>query len=169
VSNELVSQPVPVSSTPQNLHVQVVLQKAQDELRQLISERVAVTRRIGSVKQTIVGLVKLCGDEVLPDELRAGVSFYTRGVGITDSCRRVLIEASQPLNSREVCEIVQKTAPGVLATHKDPVATVTTVLCRLAAYGEILAIAAEDGQRVWQWSAENEQKPVLWKSPQATE
>ncbi len=38
-----------------------VMRTAEHELRQLIEERAEITKRIGSIKQTIVGLAKLFG------------------------------------------------------------------------------------------------------------
>jgi hypothetical protein len=138
-----------------NSHVEAILQKAHEELCDLLRQRLEVTRRIGSVKQTIVGLIKLFGDGVVADELRVEHRVYRRGEGVTDSCRRVLMEASEPMSSRRVCDLIQQTAPGVLANHKDPLATVNTVLGRLVQYGEARAVTSEQGHRVWQWSAEN--------------
>lgn len=48
-----------------NRHVQDVIRRAEHELRQLIEERAEVTKRIGTVKQTIVGLANLFGDGIL--------------------------------------------------------------------------------------------------------
>lgn len=42
-----------------------VIQQAERELGQLIEERAEVTKRIGTVKQTIVGLANLFGDGIL--------------------------------------------------------------------------------------------------------
>ncbi len=50
-------------------HVQEVVRQAHDELRQLLQQRAEVMRRIGTVKQTIVGLANLFGDSVLSEEL----------------------------------------------------------------------------------------------------
>src|SRR5437588_12206946 len=110
-------------------HVQEVLKAAQEELRQLLKQRAEVMKRIGTVKQTIVGLANLFGDEMLTDELLELVDRKSSGrqPGFTKACRMVLVEANQPLGAREVCEQIQQRIPPVLLRHKDPLASVTTV------------------------------------------
>jgi hypothetical protein len=41
--------------------------------------------------------------------------------------------------------------PPILARHKDPLASVTTVLNRLVEYGEARTLVRENGRRAWQW------------------
>src|ERR1700733_3735125 len=48
-------------------HVQEVVRAAHEELRQLMRQRADVMKRIGTVKQTIVGLAHLFGDDVLSE------------------------------------------------------------------------------------------------------
>ncbi len=49
----------------------------------------------------------------------------------------------------------------MLARHKDPMASVTTVLNRLVAYGEAKAVTVENGRRAWQWVADSESDVTL--------
>jgi hypothetical protein len=42
----------------------------------------------------------------------------------------------------------------VLLRHKDPLASVTTVLNRLVEYGEALSLVRDNGRRAWQWVAD---------------
>jgi hypothetical protein len=42
----------------------------------------------------------------------------------------------------------------VLLRHKDPLASVTTVLNRLVEYGEARTVVRENGRRAWQWVAD---------------
>ena len=81
-------------------HVQEVVRAAHDELRQLIRQRAEIMKRIGTVKQTIVGLANLFGDDVLSDELLELVDRKTNGrqPGFTKACRMVLMESSKPLD-----------------------------------------------------------------------
>jgi len=74
-----------------------------------------------------------------------------RQPGFTKACRMVLMEAGRPLAVREVCEQIQQRLPAVLLRHKDPLASVTTVLNRLVEYGEALSVVRENGRRAWQW------------------
>ena len=87
---------LPGSSDP---HVQEVVKAAHEELRLLMRQRADVMKRIGTVKQTIVGLANLFGDEVLSEELLELVDRKSGGrqPGFTKACRMVLMEAARPL------------------------------------------------------------------------
>ena len=137
-------------------HVQQVVKAAHDELRQLMRQRAEVMKRIGTVKQTIVGLANLFGDHVLNEELLELVDRKSSGrqPGFTKACRMVLMEAARPMGAREVCEQIQQRIPPVLLRHKDPLASVTTVLNRLVEYGEAKAVVKENGRRAWEWVAD---------------
>lgn len=139
-----------------DFHVQEVVKAAHEELRQLMRQRAEIMKRIGTVKQTIVGLANLFGDDVLNDELLELVDRKSGGrqPGFTKACRMVLMEAEHPLGAREVCEQLQHRMPPVLTRHKDPLASVTTVLNRLVDYGEARTVVKENGRRAWQWVAD---------------
>jgi chorismate mutase len=152
------SQPFAIRTGPGtgNGHVQEVVRQAHEELRQLLQQRAEVMRRIGTIKQTIAGLANLFGDEVLSDELLEMVDRKSGGrqPGFTKACRMILMEANRALSAREVCDRIQERMPPMLARHKDPMASVTTVLNRLVAYGEAKAVALDSGRRAWQWVAD---------------
>jgi hypothetical protein len=136
-------------------HARVVIEQAEMELRELFKERAKVTRRIGSLKRTIVGLVEIFGDDVILDtELSRLIDrkSRTRRSGITLACRKILTETHRPMSNRDLCDEIQRTAPALLAHHKDPLATVNTILNRLASYGEAIASSGVRGQRVWLWA-----------------
>jgi hypothetical protein len=144
----------------ENRHVQNVIGQAERELRQLIEERAVVTKRIGTVKQIIVGLATLFGDGILDAALLDLVDrkSSSRRPGITRACRRVLMEAGRPMSVRDVCDGIQRTAPALLARHKDPTATINTILGRLVGYGEATVLPGGRGQRAWLWAAERDGK-----------
>ena len=137
-------------------HVQEVVRQAHEELRQLMRQRAEVVKRIGTVKQTIAGLANLFGDSVLSNELLELVDRKSNGrqPGFTKACRMILMEARRALSARDMCEQIQQRMPPMLARHKDPMASVTTVLNRLVEYGEARAVILENGRRAWQWVAE---------------
>jgi hypothetical protein len=141
-----------------DFHVQQVIKTAHEELRQLMRQRAEIMKRIGTLKQTIAGLANLFGDEVLDEDLLALVGRKTGGrqPGFTKACRAVLMEAMEPLTVREVCERIQQRMPAVLARHKDPLASITTVLNRLVEYGEAQSTVRQNGRRAWQWVADPE-------------
>jgi hypothetical protein len=117
-------------------------------------------KRIGTLKQTIAGLANLFGDEILSEDLLELVDRKTGGrqPGFTKACRMVLMEAQRPLSVREVCDQLQQRLPAILVRHKDPLASVTTVLNRLVDYGEAKSVLRENGRRAWAWVSEG---PVL--------
>jgi hypothetical protein len=98
----------------------------------------------------------LFGDDILGEDLLELVDRKTGGrqPGFTKACRMVLMEAGRPLAVREVCEQIQQRLPTLLLRHKDPLASVTTVLNRLVEYGEALSVVRENGRRAWQWVSE---------------
>src|SRR5580692_9349805 len=84
-----------------NCHVLHVVQQAERELHELTEQRAGIAKRILSVKQTIIGLADLFGDDILDTALldlfdRKGTS---RRPGITLACRRLLMEAEQPMSA----------------------------------------------------------------------
>jgi hypothetical protein len=137
-------------------HVQEVVKTAHEELRQLMKQRADIMKRIGTLKQTIAGLANLFGDEILGEDLLELVDRKTGGrqPGFTKACRMVLMEAGRALSVREVCQQIQDRMPAVLLRHKDPLASVTTVLNRLVDYGEAQSEVRENGRRAWQWVSE---------------
>ncbi len=142
-------------------HVQEVVRQAHDELRQLLQQRAEVMRRIGTVKQTIVGLANLFGDSVLSEELLELVDRKSNGrqPGFTKACRMILMESGRALSARDVCDQIQVKIPAMLARHKDPIASVTTVLNRLVDYGEAQPVVLTSGRRAWQWIADSGSSP----------
>jgi len=136
-------------------HVQEVIRQAHEELRQLLHQRSEIMKRIGTVKQTISGLANLFGDSVLNDELLELVDRKSSGrqPGFTKACRMILMESGRAMNSRDICDYFQAKMPDLLARHKDPMASVTTVLNRLVEYGEAEAVTA-NGRRAWRWVAD---------------
>ncbi len=143
-------------------HVQEVIRQAHDELRQLLNQRAEIMKRIGTVKQTIAGLANLFGDNVLNEELLELVDRKSNGrqPGFTKACRMMLMESGRAMSARDICEYFEKNLPSMLARHKDPMASVTTVLNRLVEYGEAQAVVA-NGRRAWRWVAESVADPSL--------
>jgi hypothetical protein len=133
-----------------------VMHRAEEVLRQLIKERAELSKRIGTVKRTIMGLAKLFGDGIVDDVL---LDLTDRGrgprqPGVTWACRRVLMEAQRPMSARDVCDEIQRATPPLLVRHKDPMATINTILARLTKYGEATVSHGDRGTRAWVWVAE---------------
>jgi hypothetical protein len=139
-----------------DLHVQEVIRSAERELQELLQRRAELMKRIGTIKQTLAGLANIFGDCVLSDQLLTFLDrkSSSRQPGFTRACRVVLMEAKKPLGARLVCLALQQRFPEVLERHKDPIASVTTVLNRLADYTEARCSLDPNGRRVWEWIAE---------------
>jgi hypothetical protein len=134
--------------------VQVIVEAANDELRRLLQQRSEIVKRIGTIKQTIMGLYKLYnlfGDDELSDDLHELVNgkAEVRRRGITQACRKVLMDAGCPLTARNVCEQIQQRTD--LPCSKNLVGAVTTVLSRLEKYGEARTVPRDNGPRAWVW------------------
>jgi len=147
-----------IDAQASNISAQQVVKAAHDELLQLMRQRAEVMKRIGTVKQTIAGLANLFGDQVLGDDLLELIDRKPNGrqPGFTKACRRVLMEVRRPLGARDVCVELERYAPTILARHKDPLASVTTVLNRLVDYGEARSLCNDRGRRVWEWISDSE-------------
>lgn len=155
MNSEITHHETPVK----DFHVQEIIRSAESELVALLQQRAELMKRIGSIKQTLVGLANMFGDSVLNERL---LELLDRGnarrSGFTQACRAVLMESPTQLSARQVCDLLQKKFPGVLERHKKPFASVTTVLSRLVEYDEVRTHLTDDGGRVWQWVAERERK-----------
>jgi chorismate mutase len=135
--------------------LQMIVAAAHDELRRLIQRRAEITKRIGKIKQTIGGLCTLFGDDELGDHTRESMNgkAAVRRPGITQACRKVLMEARSPLTARNVCEQIQRRTMLDLPCSTNLVAAVTTVLSRLEQYGEARTVLRHRGARAWVWVA----------------
>jgi hypothetical protein len=144
-------------------HVQEVIRSAERELHELLQRRAELMKRIGTIKQTLAGLANIFGDAVLSDQMLEFLDrkSASRQPGFTRACRAVLIDADKPMGARFVCQALQQKFPEVLQRHKDPIASVTTVLNRLTDYAEARCSLDSHGRRVWQWIAELENRPDL--------
>jgi hypothetical protein len=147
-----------IDAQANSIPAQQVVKAAHEELLQLMRQRAEVMKRIGTVKQTIAGLANLFGEQVLGDDLLELIDRKPNGrqPGFTKACRRVLMEVRRPLGAREVCVELERYAPAILARHKDPLASVTTVLNRLVDYGEARSLSNDRGRRVWEWISDTE-------------
>lgn len=142
--------------SPAGAHVNKLLEEIYGEFQALMIQRETILRRIGTLRRTIIGLANLFGNEVVDESVLEAVDrkSSTRSHGLTRTCRLVLMESSGPLTCQQVCDDIKHRNPALLAKHKDPVASVNTVLNRLAKYGEARVVINERGRRAWEWSTE---------------
>jgi hypothetical protein len=139
-----------------------VVARAHRELISLEQERARIMERIGAVKQTIAGLANVFGEGLLNDELMNLID-RRRGdanSGLTRTCRATLMESSQPLTTQGMLDEIQRRQPSLLAHHKSPVASVTTILNRLVQYGEARVTTTLSGKKAWQWATIRKENPT---------
>lgn len=140
--------PVPAHSQ----HAEEVVKRAWEELRSLRQQRAEIMKRIGTVRQTILGLATLFEGSMSDDELLDlnGRKANGRQTGFTKAIRIVLMQSLTPLRASEVRDRLE--AHGIsMLHHKGPLASVTTVLNRLVQYGEAQVVQRNDGKRAWLW------------------
>lgn len=130
--------------------IQEVLNTLADELRGLNQQRKDLVKRIGIVKGVIVGLSRILGAELSADQFQdvLGRQADRRSHGLTNACRRILSETREPLRARDVRDRVLQDYRDLLQHHKQPIASIATVLNRLVRYGEAQIVNLED-QRAW--------------------
>jgi hypothetical protein len=133
-------------------HADEVVKRAWEELRALRRQRADIMKRIGTVRQTILGLATLFEGSMSDDELLDvnGRKANGRQTGFTKAIRIVLMQSRTPLRAAEVRDLLETQGISLLH-HKGPLASVTTVLNRLVQYGEAQVLQRSDGKRVWAW------------------
>lgn len=140
-----------------------VVARAHQELLLLEQERTRIMERIGAIKQTIAGLANVFGEALLSDELLDLID-RRRGdpsSGLTRTCRATLMESDLPLTTQRILEEIQRRHPKLLAHHKSPVASVTTILNRLVHYGEARITTTVSGKKAWQWATVQNENTAL--------
>jgi hypothetical protein len=78
-------------------HVEQVIGRAHQELESLLKQRAAIIKRIGIIKQTILGLANLFGDDVVGNELLELIDHRSdaRQPGFTTTCRTILMGSNR--------------------------------------------------------------------------
>lgn len=140
-------------------HLAEVIRSAEQELHSLLQRRTEIMHRIRTVKQTLSGLGEIFGNEMLGAELRSspGDGDRVRSRGFTQACRTLLMESEGPVGTQEMCVRLQARFPELLKCHKDPVASITTVMSRLVDYGEARRVFNDQKRRFWQWVTDSPQ------------
>jgi len=140
--------------------VRIVIGRMTEELQTLLQQRDEVVRKICTVKKTVAGLVTLFGAEDIQPPVPELLGYKDqRGSGLSAECRLTLMNAERPLSAREVRDRVIQRLPS-LAQHRDPLASVTTILNRLIRYGEACRITDSRGRQGWVWATEKEDSGV---------
>jgi len=131
-----------------------VIELAHSKLCGLIQEREAIIKRMTVLKQTIAGLIEIFGADGVNKEYLdlAKPPRRHRGNSLTQICRAVLATASEPLTAHELVEGIRAADVTLIQRQKNPMASVCSILSRLASYGEVRSVVAASGRRQWAWT-----------------
>jgi len=91
-----------------NQNLQMIVEQALEQLRQLKLQRQEIAQTIAITKRTVNGLAFLYGDELRRPEDDATAE---RRYGITNACRVVLNRSDTSLSGPEVYAILQREFP----------------------------------------------------------
>jgi hypothetical protein len=132
--------------TVRDQNLQMVVARAQDQLRPLTQQRQEIAERIAVIKRTIHGLALLYGQDMQPGPDKVAIG--ERRHGITNACRAVLNRADTPLSTHEAHTILQRDFPDLFSHSQNCFASLVTILNRLVKYGEVDTFL-HDGNRLW--------------------
>ena len=120
------------------------------ELSALLKQLREVEGDIAAVRQTLHGLSLILGEEYFSEELLRLIQPKRTNIrGLSSVCRSLLLNAHRAYSVREVCNHIHATEPLLLIHHRNPMASVMSVLRQLAKRGEIVR-RTENGRSVWQ-------------------
>jgi len=128
-------------------NLQIVVKRAQDQLRQLTLQRQEIAQRIAILKRTINGLAHLYGVDL--QRSPADGATPARKRGITNACRVVLTRTDTALSAHEIYGILQEEFPDLFRQPGNHYASLVTILSRLVRYGEADTLL-RNGSRCWQ-------------------
>jgi hypothetical protein len=133
--------------------VEHVVGRIHRELQALRTEHAAIAKRIGLIKNTITGLAEVFGPGVVGQELQSLLTTEPvkrrRSRGLTDACRELLREASEPQTLKQISGRIQERFPTLVTHHRYPMTIIQMMLRRLVMYGEAEEMDAGAGLRSW--------------------
>ena len=125
-------------------------QRITKELSALQKQLREVEGDIVAVRQTLHGLSLILGEEYFSEELLRLIRPKRTNIrGLSSVCRSLLLHAPHAYSVREVCNRINASDPLLLIHHRNPMASVMSVLRQLARRGEIIR-KTENGKSVWQ-------------------
>lgn len=124
------------------------------ELEILARELKQVHAEIEALKATVYGLSVIYGPEAVGQEFLETVrpARTERRRGLAEACRSVLKGALRPLSVAEICAHLHAIDPELLVHHRNPMASVMSILRSLARRGEAVR-GIENGRSVWEWAS----------------
>jgi hypothetical protein len=130
--------------------IQLSARRITRELSALQKQLRDVEDDIVVIRQTLHGLALILGEEHFSEELLRLICPQRTNIrGLSSVCRSLLLHAPHAYSVREVCDRINATEPLLLVHHRNPMASVMSVLRQLAKRGEIVR-RTENGKSVWQ-------------------
>lgn len=124
---------------------------AADELEKLLAQQEQVEERILALRKTLNVLATLCQQEGLnTSELDQKFATLEKAIrsSLTDDIFGIVSAARVPLTTADVRQELNKLG-GSLAEHSNPLATISSILSRLAENGR-LHETVKDGKKAWE-------------------
>jgi len=158
----LLMSPDKSADKPENTAYLAALKTALAELSESVSEHEALEerlyeadKRIGKLRRGAIGLAALCGKtaadlaakrpELLPDHIDPDT-------GLTDAVREVLKSAAPGSCSPVYIRDSLKAKGYDMSEYKNVLASIHTILKRLAAKGEVKDSNSPEGRTVYKWA-----------------
>ena len=125
------------------------------ELQGLKARSAEISQRLRKVRQIVIGLAEIVNVDDLDEEMKS-LLFDNRSdrrapiPGLTHLCRWLMKgRPAHAFTIEEFFQYVRQNHPALLAHHKQPKATIKTMLTRLVAYGEIVEVSVQNDRRRW--------------------
>jgi hypothetical protein len=131
-----------------------VIGQLQSQLRDLELERAAIVKRIGIIRKTVFGLADIFGPDVINRELQDILPLQSARrsrtpLGLTDLCRQLLREVSEPLTVRQILRQLQDKSLAGLDGQRHRDNSLRVILSRLVAYGDAEELRTTEGLCAW--------------------
>jgi hypothetical protein len=128
-------------------------ERIREEMSSLQKQLKQVEDQISAVKNTLYGLSVIFGEEIFSQQLLQTIrpKHGGRVRGLTATCQAVLTKASYPCSVSAVCNLVSAVNPLLLIHHRNPRASVMTVLRNFAKRGQAVR-GTENGRSAWRWA-----------------
>lgn len=122
------------------------LEAAQQELAELQTQRAAIDARISRLRETVVSLAHLIGDEA------ASATYQVAGIGLTEAVAKVLRLAGEAMTPAQIRDELARMGYDI-NKYTEIIPSISKVLQRLHAKGHVdIGTPDKGGRKVYIWS-----------------
>jgi len=130
------------------------LEAAQQELATLQTRRAEIDARIARLRETVVSLAYLIGNEAASENLEVA------GIGLTDAVAKVLRLAGEAMTPAKVRDELARMGYDI-NKYTDIIPSIIKVLQRLHAKGHVdIGASPKDGRKLYIWSPIQPSNPI---------